>query len=63
MGTSVYRYILFRRLMRARELPEAGQPPGAVCQSCGFGDYANFYRAFKGEYGVGPREFVAAIGE
>lgn len=63
VGTSVYRYIIFRRLMRARELLEAGQPPGAVCQSCGFGDYANFYRAFKSEYGVGPREFAAAAGE
>ncbi|MBP3493558.1 MAG: helix-turn-helix transcriptional regulator [Oscillospiraceae bacterium] len=50
-------------LSKARELLEAGQPPGAVCQSCGFGDYANFYRAFKGEYGVGPREFVATFGE
>lgn len=39
----------------------AGQAPGEVYQSCGFGDYANFYRAFKGEYGISPREFAAQV--
>ena len=59
VGTSVYRYVIFRRLMQARELMAEGKAPGEVYQSCGFGDYANFYRAFKGEYGIGPREFAA----
>ena len=61
VGTSIYRYVIFRRLLQARELISAGQAPGEVYQSCGFGDYANFYRAFKGEYGVSPREFAAQI--
>ncbi|MBP3673322.1 MAG: helix-turn-helix domain-containing protein [Oscillospiraceae bacterium] len=61
VGTSVYRYVIFRRLMQARELMAAGQAPGEVYQSCGFGDYANFYRAFKGEYGISPREFAADV--
>lgn len=59
VGTSVYRYVIFRRLMQARELMAAGQAPGEVYQICGFGDYANFYRAFKAEYGISPREFAA----
>ncbi len=59
VGTSVYRYIIFRRLLQARELIASGHPPGEIYQSCGFGDYANFYRAFKGEYGVSPRQFAA----
>ena len=58
VGTSIYRYVIFRRLLQARELISAGQAPGEVYQSCGFGDYANFYRAFKGEYGISPREFA-----
>ncbi|MBQ3241347.1 MAG: helix-turn-helix domain-containing protein [Oscillospiraceae bacterium] len=54
VGTSVYRYVIFRRLMQARELLAAGRPPGEAYQLCGFRDYANFYRAFKAEYGVSP---------
>ena len=61
VGTSIYRYVIFRRLLQARELIIAGQTPGEVYQSCGFGDYANFYRAFKGEYGISPREFAAQM--
>ena len=61
VGTSIYRYVIFRRLLQARELITAGHAPGEVYQSCGFGDYANFYRAFKGEYGISPREFAAQV--
>ena len=61
VGTSVYRYILFRRLLLAKELMEEGQSPGAVYQSCGFGDYANFYRVFKAEYGISPSEYCHKI--
>ena len=59
VGTSVYRYVIFRRLMLARELIAAGEAPGDIYQQCGFGDYANFYRAFKAEYGISPRQFAA----
>lgn len=61
VGTSIYRYVIFRRLLQARELMVAGQSPGEVYQNCGFGDYANFYRAFKGEFGVSPREFALQL--
>lgn len=58
VGVSIHRYIIFRRLLQARDLMTAGVGPGQVFGSCGFGDYANFYRAFKAEYGISPREFV-----
>ncbi len=58
MGVSVYRYILLRRLMMARQLLTAGESAGQVCRSCGFSDYTSFYRAFKSEYGISPREFA-----
>ena len=55
----MYRYIIFRRLMASRELMEGGEAPGSVYRKCGFGDYANFYRAFKTEYGISPNEYAA----
>ncbi len=59
VGVSVYRYVMLRRLMMARQLLLAGESAGQVCRSCGFADYTSFYRAFKSEYGVSPREFAA----
>lgn len=61
VGTSIYRYVIFRRLTLARELITDGAAPGDIFQTCGFGDYANFYRAFKTEYGISPREFAARV--
>ncbi len=58
VGVSVYRYILLRRLLLARQLLLAGASAGQVCVDCGFTDYTSFYRAFKGEYGVSPKTFA-----
>lgn len=60
VGVSVYRYVLLRRLLMARQLLTAGENAGQVCRSCGFSDYTSFYRAFKSEYGISPREFLSA---
>lgn len=61
VGTSVYRYIIQKRLVMAKQLMSAGVPSSTVYQHCGFGDYSNFYRAFKSEYQISPREFVAEL--
>ena len=55
VGVSIYRYILLRRLLLARQLLAAGEPAGTVCRSCGFTDYTSFYRAFRSEYGISPK--------
>ena len=60
VGVSVYRYIMLRRLMLARQLLLSGESAGQVCRNCGFSDYTSFYRAFKSEYGISPREVTAA---
>lgn len=60
VGVSVYRYVMLRRLMMARQLLQAGESAGQVCRSCGFSEYTSFYRAFKSEYGVSPRAFAAS---
>lgn len=62
VGTGIYRYIMFRRLMHARELLENGVLPGEAYGQCGFGDYANFYRSFKSFYGVSPSGYVRGAG-
>ena len=58
VGVSIYRYIMLRRLMMARQQLAAGEPAGQVCRNCGFSDYTSFYRAFKSEYGISPRELT-----
>lgn len=60
VGTSIYRYIQKKRLLVARQLIAQGRKPNEVPNLCGFGDYAGFYRAFKAEYGIAPREFALA---
>lgn len=62
VGTSVYRYIILKRLLAAREQISSGASPSEVYQSCGFQDYANFYRAFKAEYGISPKVFAQQSG-
>lgn len=57
VGVSVYRYIMLKRLLLARQLLATGQNAGQVSHSCGFSDYASFYRAFKTEYGMSPKAF------
>ena len=61
VGTSVHRYILQKRLIMARQMMAAGRPTSEVYQHCGFGDYSNFYRAFKKEYQISPREYLEEL--
>ncbi len=61
VGTSVYRYIIQKRLVMAKQMMSNGIPSATVYQNCGFGDYSNFYRAFKAEYQISPREFVESL--
>ena len=61
VGTSVHRYILQKRLIMARQMMASGRPTSEVYQHCGFGDYSNFYRAFKKEYQISPREYLEEL--
>ena len=58
VGTSVYRYIIQKRLVIAKQMLANGVAPTDVYSHCGFGDYANFYRAFKAEYHISPKQFL-----
>lgn len=57
MGVSFYRYVTQRRLIAAKSLILEGVPLEAVSSQIGFSDYSSFYRAFKQEYGISPRQF------
>lgn len=63
VGTSVYRYIIQKRLVIAKQLMSEGMPSTTVYQQCGFGDYSNFYRAFRAEYQISPKEYIAQLKE
>lgn len=61
VGTGVYRYIMLKRLLEAKRLLLNGSTAKETCLLCGFKDYANFYRAFKSEYGISPKEFKDSL--
>jgi len=63
VGTSVHRYIVQKRLVMAKQMLSEGMPSSEVYQQCGFGDYSNFYRAFKAEYQISPKDFVLRLKE
>lgn len=56
-GTTIHKYIVQKKLISAKKLILSGTPIINVYKQCGFGDYSNFFRAFKNEYGVTPRYF------
>lgn len=61
VGTSVHRYLTLKRLAMAKQMMADGTASSAVYQHCGFGDYSTFYRAFKSEYQISPKEFTARL--
>lgn len=56
-GTTIHKYIVQKKLIQAKELILSGIPIINVYEQCGFGDYSNFFRAFKNEYGITPKNF------
>lgn len=57
IGLSFYRYVTQRRLVAAKNYILEGLSMETIAEKVGFSDYSSFYRAFKGEYGISPRQF------
>ena len=58
LGTSFYRCVTQRRLIAAKTRIQQGEALEDVSRAVGFTDYSSFYRAFKKEYGITPRQFT-----
>lgn len=56
-GYTIHRYITQKRLIMAKELLKDCGQVSEVCSKCGFGDYSNFIRAFKREFGISPKKY------
>ena len=55
-GSSVWGYIVLKRLLLARTMLQEGKQATLVASECGFGDYSSFYRQFKEHFGISPIE-------
>ncbi|MBQ8563651.1 MAG: AraC family transcriptional regulator [Firmicutes bacterium] len=54
-GSSLWDYVVIKRLMAARAMIQRGEPAHDACTACGFSDYSAFYRAYRSHFGNSPR--------
>lgn len=57
IGISLHQYITKKRLQACRSAISSGASISATYELYGFGDYSAFFRAFKKEYGLSPKEY------
>lgn len=57
LGLSVHQYITKRRLAICRDAYLSNDSVAEISRRYGFSDYSSFYRAFKKEYGISPKEY------
>lgn len=61
-GTTFWSYITVKRLLRARQLLLSGGKPTEVYAQCAFQDYTTFYRAYRKQFGISPKQVCAKQG-
>lgn len=57
-GFSVIEYITYKRILKAEELLLSGLSILDAANEVGFGDYSNFYKAFKKITGTSPKKYL-----
>ena len=63
MHVSFYHYVTQRRLIAAKSLMLKERNLDIISEKVGFSDYSVFYRAFKKEFGISPREYRNLIAD
>lgn len=63
MHVSFYHYVTQRRLIAAKSMILEEANLDTLSEKVGFSDYSTFYRAFKKEFGISPREYRNLIAE
>jgi AraC-like DNA-binding protein len=60
-GTSPYRYLIMRRLERARTMMHQGHAPADAAVTCRFADQSHLTRQFRKAFGVTPSRWIASL--
>lgn len=55
VNKSVYEYILYKRIILAKELMYSNLSLTEIAYKCGFSDYSNFLRVFTKQTGISPK--------
>ena len=61
INRSVYDYVLYRRVMLAKELISTDISLNNIAYQCGFNDYSNFLRMFHKVVGISPNQYRKQI--
>ncbi len=55
-GSTVWDYIITKRLITAKDMLLSGYKPNEVAEKCGWMEYSSFYRAYKLRFAVSPSQ-------
>ncbi len=55
-GSTVWDYVIVKRLIAAKDMLQGGIRPSEVAEKCGYMEYSTFYRAYKNHFGTSPKD-------